>query len=501
MSKTQFKLKKTLEEAAIKIIGAQTSEEIANILEVPEGQLLHILYAYSDEKKYIKFDIEKKNGGLRRIKASKGGLRVLQSKLAPILYSHYRLRNSVHGFVKNRCIVSNAKKHKRKRYVLNVDLLDFYGAINFGRVRGLFMAKPFEMGAKAATVMAQICVFENSLPQGASTSPVISNFIASELDYKLSKLAIRYKLTYTRYADDITFSSNNRNFPEAIAFYDGNNPITNGCFAGKVLEETILSCGFLINSEKTRLQIRGVRQDVTGLTVNEFPNIRRSYIRNIRALFHAWRKYGQDNVELVYREKYAKNKSRLVDDEKYYFKESLYGMLAFLKMVRGEDALYSKFCLQAADLDTAPPEAIKKVKEVYQMYDVFISHASEDKFNVARPIYDKCVSLGISVFLDEEEISWGDSLTEILNHALGKSKLFLAILSVNSIDKKWPRKEINVALAQKIDGKQKFLPLVVGSPSLENLGLVSDILHINWDNNPEYIAEKLKEILGNMGGE
>ena len=495
MSKLQFQLSKSIEDASAQLVGAQTVDDIAGILEVPKGQLLHILYAYPDDKKYISFDIEKKNGGFRRIKAAKGGLRALQCKLAPLLEAHYKQRNAVHGFVKGRSIVTNAKVHKRKRYVFNIDLLDFYGSINFGRVRGLFKAKPFQMGDKAATIVAQICVFENSLPQGASTSPIVSNFIASSLDQKLSRLARRYKMAYTRYADDITFSSNARDCPEVIAFFDGDNPITGSCYAGRVLEETIASSGFAINHDKTRLQIKGVRQDVTGLTVNEFPNTRRSYIRNIRALIHAWDKYGDSAVESVYRIKYAKNKSRLLSDEKLYFKEALYGKLAFLKMVRGEDEVYLKFCLQAAELDADPPDIIREMKEKYKMYDVFISHASEDKDDIARPIYEACRSRGIVAFLDEEEIQWGDSLTEVLNHALGKSKFFLAILSEHSIGKKWPRREINTALARQIEGNQKFLPLLVGEPNMESLGLTSDLLYISWDGNPEDVAVSIQSLL------
>lgn len=217
MSKLSYQLNKAIDQASDALIGAQTAEEIAEILEVPLGQLLHILYAYPDDKKYISFDIEKKSGGYRNIKAATGGLRVIQSKVAPLITKHYRARNSVHGFIKERSVVSNAKQHKRQKYVFNIDLLDFYGSINFGRVRGLFRAKPFSMGEKAATVMAQICVFQNSLPQGAATSPIISNFIASQLDKKLSALARKYKLTYTRYADDITFSSNQKTFPTTLS--------------------------------------------------------------------------------------------------------------------------------------------------------------------------------------------------------------------------------------------------------------------------------------------
>ena len=83
-------------------------------------------------------------------------------------------------------------------------------------------------------------------------------------------------------------------------------------------------------------------------------------------------------------------------------------------MVRGEDELYLKFCLQTAELDSDPPETIVRMKEKFKMYDVFISHASEDKKDIARPIFDACETLGITAFLDEEQISWGDSLTEIL---------------------------------------------------------------------------------------
>lgn len=291
MSKLKFQLVKSAEDAATQIVGAQTAEDIANLLEVPKGQLLHILfYAYPNEKKYLSFDIEKKNGGFRHIKAAKGGLRALQGKLAPILVSHYKPRNPVHGFLKGRSIVTNAKQHKRKRYVFNVDLEDFYGSINFGRLRGLFRAKPFNMGEKAAA-SAQICTFENSLPQGAATSPVISNFITSELDRKLSSLARRYKLTYTRYADDITFSSNNRNFPEGIAFFDGNNPITNECYVGAVLEETIQACGFSINHSKTRSKYAALDKTL-GVNCKRVPkcasHIRAQHSCAITCLEQAW---------------------------------------------------------------------------------------------------------------------------------------------------------------------------------------------------------------------
>lgn len=355
------------------------------------------------------------------------------------------------------------------------------------------MAWPFNMAAPAASVMAQICTIDNSLPQGASTSPIISNFIASGLDKKLVNLAKKHKLTYTRYADDITFSTSQTKFPKEIAYYDGVNPVTGNVFVGNELESAITSSGFKINSKKTRLQIKPIRQSVTGITVNEFQNVSRKYIRNIRAFIHAWEKYGSEKVENYYREKYAKNVYRF-DDSKLYFKESLYGKLEFLKMVRGADSMYVNFCLKLAEVDKDPPKIIRDIKIMHKQYDVFISHASEDKNSVARPISEACKALGLVPFFDEAEIKWGESLTEVINHALGKSNFFLAILSSNSIDKAWPKREVNAAFTRKIKGHQVFLPLMVGGDFSEQFPIASDILHINWNNNATEIAQKIYDL-------
>ena len=162
----------------------------------------------------------------------------------------YRIKAPVHGFDKGKSIVTNATQHKRQRYILNLDLEDFYGTINFGRVRGLLISKPFGIAPKAASVIAQALCFQNKLPQGACTSPVISNLIAADLDKKLIDLARHYHCTYSRYADDITISSNKSAFPRSLAYYDESNPITEGTIIGKIVEDAIDSAGFKINHEK-----------------------------------------------------------------------------------------------------------------------------------------------------------------------------------------------------------------------------------------------------------
>lgn len=494
-------LEKTLPQAVEQVQRLHSVNDVANLLEVPSGQLLHILYKQPLEKHCKTFLIPKKRGGDRTIKAPKGSRKILLEKLKPIFSELYRTKACVHGFVPERSIVTNAKKHKKKRYVLNIDLVDFFPTIHFGRIRGLFMASPFNMGNKAASVMAHICTIEGQLFQGSPVSPVLSNFIAADLDNKLTNLAKRYKVTYTRYADDITFSSSQNNFPRSIATFEGDNPVTNDVTLGNTLIETIESSGFKINYNKVRLQIKSVRQEVTGLTVNEFPNVKRTYIRNIRAMLNAWEKHGLIGAENFLIDKYAKSPPNIDpgDRDGTFFKNVIYGKIAFIKMVRGEkDDIYMKLCLKAASLDPDPPSFIQGIKKMHEKFDVFISHASEDKETAVRPIYNSLKSIGVSAFLDEVDMEWGDSLTEKINNALGQAKFVLAVLSDNSVGKKWPQKEINAALARELSGKQKILPLIVGKPDLSPLSLLEDKIYLEWEENPDEIAKKIKGMLGKI---
>ncbi len=190
-----------------------------------------------------------------------------------------------HGFKRGRSIITNATKHRKRRYVLNVDLQDFFGTINFGRVRGFFMKdRNFALHPDAATVLAQITCYQNSLPQGSPCSPVISNLIGHVLDVHLGKLAFDTGCSYSRYADDITFSTNKQVFPPSIAkLIDGEK---HKWEIGNRLHEILTRAGFTINVEKTRMQYRTSRQDVTGLVVNSKVNIRSEYRRTVRAMAH-----------------------------------------------------------------------------------------------------------------------------------------------------------------------------------------------------------------------
>ena len=179
MKKLNTKLKRTEDESYKLFCSLKTGHDVADLLEIPYGQLLFLLYKQPDQKKYISFQIPKKSGGFRTIKKPCKGINIIQKKLKPFFDKSYRIKAPVHGFVKGKSIVTNAAQHKRQRFILNLDLEDFYGTINFGRVRGLLISKPFNIAPKAASVIAQTLCFQNKLPQGACTSPVISNLIAA----------------------------------------------------------------------------------------------------------------------------------------------------------------------------------------------------------------------------------------------------------------------------------------------------------------------------------
>jgi retron-type reverse transcriptase len=281
-----------------KLHNAKTIADVASILGFRAKKLAYILYAQPDSLKYREFDIPKKSGGVRRIAAPQGGLKLLQRRLADLLQdcldeinknaagdSAKPFSQISHGFKRGLSIRTNAKKHRNQRYLFNVDLTDFFGSINFGRVRGFFIKdKRFHLNPKVATIFAQIACFKQSLPQGSPCSPVISNLIGNILDTHLVRLAARTGCIYTRYADDLTFSTNKRYFPRSIAIQsDDDNHIW---MAGPELLRLVNHSGFEINQKKTRMQYRDSRQEVTGLVVNKKVNIRREYRHSVRAMAH-----------------------------------------------------------------------------------------------------------------------------------------------------------------------------------------------------------------------
>ena len=267
----------------------KTRNDFAKFIGVKLQTLTYLLYIKKIDNCYNTLEIPKKNGDTRTICVPNKNLKKVQKKLYNKLSTYYdeiKTQNNFtskisHGFEKNRSIVTNAEVHKNKRYVVNLDLLVFFPSINFGRVRSYFIKNNyFEINDDIATILAQLTCYKGTLPQGASTSPLIANMICNIMDIRILKSAKKYRLDYTRYADDLTFSTNNKYF---LNDYD------------KFLEDIkniIHRSGFELNSKKTRLLFSNSRQEVTGLVVNKKISVPKEYYKNTRAMAHSLYKNG-----------------------------------------------------------------------------------------------------------------------------------------------------------------------------------------------------------------
>ena len=213
----------------------QLPEDVSDLLEVEHRDLNFWIYRTPEPRRYSTFHIRKKGGGERRIDAPTTNVKILQQKLNQVLQTVYSSKPSVHGFATGKSVKSNAEQHVGKKWVFNLDLEDFFPSINFGRVRGMFMGKPYCLPQKVATVLAHLCCYQGRIAQGAPTSPVVSNMICAQMDSQLQRLAMANRCTYTRYADDMTFSNTRRKFPSDIAVLDAVNQVR----AGDILRQTI----------------------------------------------------------------------------------------------------------------------------------------------------------------------------------------------------------------------------------------------------------------------
>lgn len=313
----------------------RNTADICKLLNISQNQLKYILFVRSNN--YVEFSIKKKNGGYRKINAPKKDLKKIQRQLLEVLYNIYEFSECQQGFIKEKNIVTNAKKHIGANYILNLDLKDFFNTINFGRVRGLFLGKPFNFNNEVATILAKIVTNENTLPQGAPTSPIISNMICYILDNNIEKYCKNYNCNYTRYADDITISTRSYKFPKQIAKKDLNNNIILGNRIIKIIEE---EAGFIINKNKTKFSEKMKRQEVTGIIINEKINVKRIYIRNLRAILYNCKKNGIEEEA----RKYFKNSQQSIENLVYRYKEVVKGKLNFLRMVKGEyDKTFLKY--------------------------------------------------------------------------------------------------------------------------------------------------------------
>ena len=302
------------------------------------------------QERYHSFLIPKKSGGERTISAPCGNLKWMQLCINEIFKALYTASPYAMGFAEGRSIVDNARRHTNQNYVFNIDLKDFFPCIDIKRVWNRLQRAPFNFNAKVAYTIAGLCTmrtiryredlpFEEAfvLPQGAPTSPLLTNAICDTLDRRLHGLAKRFGLHYSRYADDITFSSMHNVYQP------------DGDFR-KELERIITDQRFRINAKKTRLQHCSVRQEVTGITVGQKLNVSRKYVKDVRAILHIWEKYGINAAYATFYPRYKSEKCQLHRGEPNIV-NVISGKLCYLKMVKGEsDPVYIKLFAQFSRL-------------------------------------------------------------------------------------------------------------------------------------------------------
>jgi len=284
---------------------------------------------------YHDLRLVKRSGKVRLISAPDERLKGLQRKIAASLNLIYSIRHPVHGFVTGKSVKTNAQSHLKNKYLLNIDLQDFFPSITEKRVVGLLISLGIDR--RVSEIIARISCNDNKLPQGAPSSPVISNLICFRMDKALLEFAKDARCIFTRYADDISFSGYR---PLSGVFEAALPPAGNFSLEllSKKLREVIENNGFQINPEKLHYADRNTRRTVTGIKINEELNVDRRFVRNLRAVLYTIRKQGLAISQATYAAKYG-GKASLASH--------IRGKLVWLRHIKGQtDPVFRQLALR-----------------------------------------------------------------------------------------------------------------------------------------------------------
>jgi len=292
-------------------------DDLARALGITRGTLDWL--AFPDDREqpphYSAFAVPKRSGGYRVLYAPKPKLKAAQHWIRKEILGKTFAEDPAHGFVAGRSIHTNAQPHAGKDIVVTLDLDNFFPSVTYRRVRGIFQSLGY--GEEVAIPLAMLCTVKPAekvrefvggqrhrmLPQGAPTSPALANLACRHLDLRLAGLAKKFGCTYTRYADDLTFSGDDT-FRRSLKRFL------------KLLHQIIAKEGFKLKKGKTHFARRGARQEVTGLVVNDGPRVPRAYRRRLRAILHNARRGG---LEAQNREKHP------------HFRQALRGRIEFVR--------------------------------------------------------------------------------------------------------------------------------------------------------------------------
>ncbi|AXQ23142.1 RNA-directed DNA polymerase [Acinetobacter wuhouensis] len=246
-------------------------EHFSKLVGVEVTVLLSMIF--SKEKFYRQFKIPKKKGGERTITVPSPSLMLVQKWIYNYILINKKIHYSAHGFNFNRSIITNAKMHVGNKAFLKIDLKDFFPSIPIGWIVNYFKQQGYP--PKISFYLASLCTLKDSLPQGAPTSPILSNIIFYNLDKVLYKFSKKNALTYTRYADDLVFSGKyiSLKFRNFVIFL-------------------IRKYGFQINSKKTSLKVNAGQNIITGILVKDTIFVPKKYKRKLRQEMFYIKKFG-----------------------------------------------------------------------------------------------------------------------------------------------------------------------------------------------------------------
>lgn len=306
----------------------QTIEDLAMLLGVNSTEIKYFSKYTTPLNAYTSFKVPKKNGSFREIVAPNRQLKFIQKLLLKEISCFYDPKINVHGFVPKRNIRTNAEPHICKKVVLNVDIDNFFPSIHIGRVIGMFMSKPFSFSQNIAVILARLTTNNGILPQGSPTSPIISNLICRNLDNELKKLTLKFKLVYTRYADDITISTKKDFLPIEIVT---NTP--EGWVLSKSFCDIFENNSFRVNHEKTKIRTYTQKQKVTGLIVNKKVNIENRQYKEFKSLLYNATVNGIKNS--AYRNKFVSKDGK---PNIKAFTDFIIGKMNYYRMILGDES-------------------------------------------------------------------------------------------------------------------------------------------------------------------
>lgn len=290
-------------------------QELCQFLELPNTQALASLTRPGSGlgRNYIDFEIPKAKGGLRLISAPKAPLRRVQRKLYQELLAKLPTHDSSHGFVKGRSTVTNAELHKQPKLLIKTDIRDFFPSIHYYRVAGLMRHYGYSQAVATALaslmtrrdVIDQRIIWPGALPQGAPTSPAISNLVCRRLDTRLLGLAKKSGAVYSRYADDLSFSWQEPGELKVGRFF---------WWVNQILQQE----GFVENMAKRKVIRDSQQLRITGLVVNHSTHLPRRERKRFRAILHNCERHGLESQAGEHKD----------------FKSYLKGYVSYAKMVQ-----------------------------------------------------------------------------------------------------------------------------------------------------------------------